>query len=217
MKTRYFCFAIIAILLSATLAVTVAYVFFYFTPRYGDTREHASAIGSTNVDSQTTTQSPVEKAVTDNSGEYKGDPPKYWTVATVTGDDKSSWNMKIMGELSVGGENHVCGSAYDMPVCYFFVEPKGNTAAKDQATRLVATTTFGIGGGLNRKSFMGFFDNDNFRFVSTGGDGGGEATKEFNLNLTSGNITEIYAEYKGNGKIFKVTSLGTPLLMVPIK
>ncbi len=231
MNIKKFLVSKLGILLLATSVLSLGYAFFAHPHPSVQTLDQASSTSERKSVSQATSQfltdqikaeknsgeyqigDPIDKfAIWEGEGFYVGDVSTYVIVSSVEGSNKSHWNMKIVGKTN-GGYNANCSSRYDMPVCYFFAEPKGANGLPNGKARLVATTSGKFNGGVVAESLAGFIDNDNFRFVSESGDGGGSFAKEINLYIPNGEMTMIYTESTEDGALESTTAYGVPVLM----
>jgi hypothetical protein len=90
-----------------------------------------------------------------------------------------------------------CGSIYTSPNCYFFVKPHF-VAHTDASTRFVEKWRGGID-GLNIDSIK-FKDANNVQFDSAGGDAGVGVQAVWNLDLKTGQITQVSRQEFGPNK-----------------
>lgn len=86
--------------------------------------------------------------------------------------------------------DELCGSMYTSRVCYFFLEPGFDAAAKPQ-TRFVARWPEVAGVNALMPDTLRFVDAETLEFTAPGGDSGYSVEETWRLNLTSGELTLV--------------------------
>jgi hypothetical protein len=113
-------------------------------------------------------------------------------VIKIIKSDKSPSTLYVVTErdhhdFANRGNDTACGSIYTEPTCYFFLEPDFDVRA--EPLKYLGKWSGGLG-GLGPESNIFFYDADNIRFESGGGDGGVLEDVIYNLNISTGKITE---------------------------